>query len=269
MMRKLEAVNIQKITSFLTVSMIMTPRNELCTFKPNDTIFHALNIMRKKNYDIAPIEDNGILNRFIKREELEKAPPSDTCDKVARIISVEHIISENMSIEDLLSLFCKQDFFFVLGRGGIVGMVTYADLNKIAVKTLFYLLISELQENLLKLIRQRFPKTEICLEYLSQEQKEKIMKIYNQAKNANTELPIEYYFMFSHIIEIISKDAELREKCGFTSRSQAEKMLNPLVDLRNTIMHQRPLIMQKNDIEKLKQRYDTLQNLIQQCLRSL
>lgn len=69
---------------------------------------------------------------------------------------------------------------------------------------------------------------------------------------------MKHYISTSRIITIVSEDAELRGKLGFTSNNQAGKRLNPLVDLRNRVMHQRLLITRKQDVGKLKQKYDIL-----------
>ncbi|MEM2865493.1 MAG: hypothetical protein QXR65_09570 [Candidatus Bathyarchaeia archaeon] len=255
----------EAIAPYLTVGMIMTPRSEMCTFKPRDKVSYVLAEMEEGNYDAAPIEDDGVLDRFVERKRLKREDPSLPCGEVAQNISVRHIVSEQMAMEDLLPLFCEQGFFFVMGQREITGIVTYADLNKTPAKVLFYFLISELERGLLRLIRQRFKKIEGCLEYLDQKALKDIEEALAQAKGSDTDLSIEHYFSTSHIVKIVSKDAELRKKLDFRSKKQAEKVLNPLVDLRNRTMHPRGLIRlieRRNEVEKLKQKYDALRDLI-------
>ena len=254
----------RQIAPFLTVRMMMTPKSELCIFKSEDSVSCALSVMKENNYDVAPVETDGVLDRFVEKEKLMGKPGSLICDKVAQFITIKHIVSEHTSIENLLSLFCQQDFFFVIRQGEVAGIITYADLNKRVVKTLFYLLVSELEELLIKLIKHRFPKIEDCLKYVSPKRRKELQKTLIEAKKGNTEISMEHYLCLSDIMTIISKDVELIKSFGFT-KSQARKILNPLVELRNRVMHQRPLITSKEEKVKLKEKYDILRDLTQRA----
>jgi len=56
----------------------------------------------------------------------------------------------------------------------------------------------------------------------------------------------------------------------FFKKKQAEKQLGSLVDLRNDVMHpHRPLINDKSEVEKLKEKYDTILNHIQRLTQLL
>lgn len=258
----ISSLSYETITESLTANMIMTSRGELCVFKPEEKISQVLATMEEKNYDIAPLYENGVIESFVERETVRKQNPSLPCKKVATHISIRHVISEQTKIEKLLGLFIQQDFFFVIGQKEITGIVTYADLNKRAVKVLFYLLISELETRLLQMIKRRFPKIEDCLAYLTAKQRGDIKKNLKETKKGNTDVSIEQYLSTSHIIRIIVKDSVLRGQLKFSSRKQAERNLNSLVEIRNKTMHPRPLMNQKDDFKLLKRKYDIISDLL-------
>lgn len=112
-------------------------------------------------------------------------------------------------------------------------------------KVLFYLLISELETCLLQMIKRRFSKIEDWLAYLTAKQREDVEKTLKETRKGNTDVFLEQYLSTSHIISIIVKDSVLRDRLKFSSKKQAEKNLNPLVEVGNKTMHPRSLINQK------------------------
>jgi hypothetical protein len=242
--------------------MVMTPRKDFLFFKSDVKVIVALEKMDRYDHDVAPVTKNGDMQWFVEREDLRNSDPFLPLRDVAKNISVKHIISEQTKMVDLLGLLAKEEFFFVIGKKELTGIVTCADLNKRPVKMLFYLLISELEARLVDMIKCRFPRIKDSLQHLRASQRTEIEEIHKGSKQGNSEISIEEYFTTSDVMTIVERDEPLRKQLQYKSREQAEKNLDPIIIMRNTIMHPRSLIADKKEAQKLKQRYDTITDLL-------
>ena len=155
------------------------------------------------------------------------------------------------------------------GEKELTGIVTVADLNKRPLRILFYVLISELESLLLEKIRKEFEDYKF-LNCLSEERQKKVKCLYEESRKEKIDISLEQYLLTSDILTIICKTKNHRNQLGCSSKKQAEKQLGSLVDLRNDVMHPcRPLINDKSEVEKLKEKYDTILNHIQRLTQLL
>ena len=155
------------------------------------------------------------------------------------------------------------------GEKELTGIVTVADLNNRPLRILFYVLMSELESLLLEKIRKEFEDYKF-LNCLSEERQKKVKCLYEESRKEKIDISVEQYLLTSYILTIICKTKNHRNQLGCSSKKQAEKQLGSLVDLRNDVMHpHRPLINDKSEVEKLKEKYDTILNHIQRLTQLL
>lgn len=253
---------LRSVAESITVKHVMTPRSMFSYCKPGERISAALGRMENKNIDVEPLIQDGRIDSFVLRTKLRQVESSLTCKEAAEKISINQVISEETRIETLLSLFMKQDFFFVIGQTEVTGIVTYADLNSKPVRVLLYILISELESLLLSKIKEEFEDGRY-LDLLGEDPKRKVKAGYEKSRKGNAEISMEQYLTTSDIVNIVSK-SRLRNKLGYLSRSQAEKHLGPLVKLRNEVMHPcRPLVGSRGDANRLREKYVRMIELIE------
>lgn len=252
----------RNVSESLTASMMMTPRKELCSFRLREKASNVLEEMEAHNFDVAAVTENGNVQWFVQRKALKAQNSSILLKEVAESIMVKYVISEQTKIEELLDLLTKQDFFFVIGKKEVTGLITYADLNRRPVKLLFYLLISELEARLIEMIKHRFPQITDSFKHLRPAQKMEIEGYLKGSRRGDSEISVEQYFSTSHVVTIVVEDSTLREQLGYSSKKQARKNLDPIVSLRNKIMHPRSLIKNREETKKLKQKYDLITGLL-------
>lgn len=252
----------RNVSESLTASMMMTPRKELYSFRLREKVSNVLEKMEAHNFDVAPVAENGSVQWFVQRKALKAQNSSTFLKEVAESIMVKYVISEQTKIEELLDLLTKQDFFFVIGKKEVTGLITAADLNRRPVKLLFYLLISELEARLIEMIKHRFPQITDSFKHLRPAQKMEIEGYLEGSRRGDSEISVEQYFSTSHVMTIVVEDSILREQLGYRSKKQARKNLDPIVSLRNKIMHPRSLIKDREETKKLKQKYDIITGLL-------
>lgn len=248
----------ESIVNLLTAELIVTPFEQLLICNPDDKISSILPIMKDENYDFALVDHGGTIENFVRKSVLESLDYSNPCALASKQIRSTQIISKEEKIERLLEVFTKEDFLVVKKDDKVLGMVTYADLNKRAVKVLFYIRITQFESLLLQHIGPRYDK-----EYqwrLHWKQRKRVREAFERTRRGNVDLNPFHFLEFRHLMKIVWKSEDLRERLGYNNNvKKARNELNRLADLRNDVMHgDRPLIGAREDVNELKEKYDLI-----------
>jgi len=105
------------------------------------------------------------------------------------------------NLDDVLQRLTAGSFLFVVKNARLEGIITRADVNRRPFRTLFYVILSELESLLVKLIQSRLP-CEKHLHLLSKERAKNVLYCCWKAKAGNVEISIEQYLSFSDIFHI-------------------------------------------------------------------
>lgn len=238
------------------------------SFGPNEDCQLAYSKMDSSHIDYAPILKNSVPHGYVSRKDLANVR-GKTCGEVAKEVTEKNIISPDLSLENTLKRLVDETFLFVVENRRLRGVITRADLNKRAFRTLFYIVLSELESLLLSLIRVMHP-SEKYLHLLSENRAKDVLYNYWKAKAGNVEISVEQYLSFSDIVNIIlkSKDMGFWPLLGYASKKEVEN-LGSLVDLRNNVMHStRSLIDKEDSILCIEQQYTKIWELIENLLEN-
>jgi hypothetical protein len=93
-------------------------------------------------YDVILIRDGDRLVAFIERGTLTPKP-----------IRIQHVVSAETSIPELVESLCECRFVFIVGRQQVVGLVQLADLNDPIVKLPYFVLLDGLERQIADAIR--------------------------------------------------------------------------------------------------------------------
>jgi predicted transcriptional regulator len=261
---------LRKMIALLKSNLVFTRLDDrnFVSFGPNDDCQLAYLKMDSKNIDYAPILKNGVPHGYIIKKDLVNVR-GKTCGEVAKEVTEKNRISPNFRLENTLESLVDEPFLFVVENRCLRGIITIADLNKRAFRTLFYIVLSELESLLLNLIRTVHP-CENYLHLLSENRVKDVLYNYWKAKTGNVEISVEQHLSFSDIINIIlkSKDIGVWPLLGCTSKKEVEQ-LSSLVDLRNNVMHStRSFLDKEGDISHIKQQYKRIWELIEDLLEN-
>jgi predicted transcriptional regulator len=240
-------VYLRKMTNLLQAYLVMTPMDSrLISFKPNDNCQMAFSKMDRSNIDYAPVLKNGVLVGYIKRNDLANGKRK-ICKQLVRLATAKNKVSPESSLETVLKQLTNEPFLFVMENNYLRGIITRADVNKRAFRTLFYILLSEPESLLVNLIRNRLS-CDRNLQLLSEDRAKDVLYNFWRAKAANVETYIEQYLSFSDIINIISKSNDTTSWLwlGFKSKEELKSMVS-LIDLRNCVMHSTRSLLDRED----------------------
>ena len=252
---------LRDVSRALTVVHIMTPQQGLFTCSPTDDAISVLREMADKNYDIAPVETDGRIHAFVRRQKLESA---HSIEEVLCPIDINQLATHTMSLEHLIKLLAAEPgrFYFVMEGNRIIGLVTPADLNKGPVRTFLYTLLAQLESVWTELVRRTFP-AEDWIQLLSKDRQKEMRETLEKAKVGNVEVGLIEHLYLSDLLTIVEKTDSLRKQFGFSSRNRVKSALGPLNEWRNRVMHPvRSLIGDQQDVQELSKVCDLVSTLI-------
>jgi hypothetical protein len=119
---------------------IMVPLERLTRADDEATVTHKLE--QNPEYDIIPMPQKGRLTAFWERGATR-----------AKIIQIQHVVSAETPIPDLLDSLCKQRHIFVVGRHEVIGLIHFSDFNDPIVKLPFFILLEGLERQVVDAIR--------------------------------------------------------------------------------------------------------------------
>jgi len=127
---------------------------ELYSLPPDTLASVAKRELEHRGFDVAGVRDSESARvlRYVRTVALN----SGDCATCSQVIRLEQAVAKMTPLRDCLRAILEHDQLFVLGREGIEGIITHADLEKQPVRLLFFGVISTLEMAMLELIRLRF-----------------------------------------------------------------------------------------------------------------
>jgi hypothetical protein len=123
---------------------IMVSLERLC--RADDEATATQKLEQNPQFDIIPMPEKGRLVAFLEREA-NNAP-----SKVITI-GIQHVVSAETTVPDLLDSFCDRRHVFVVGRHEVIGMIHFSDLNDPVLKLPFFVLLEGVERRLADGIR--------------------------------------------------------------------------------------------------------------------
>lgn len=247
--------NLRQILDLLTAKAIMTPREEFFYCQPYQNVSDAKTLLQNNRFSGAPLEEEAI-RRYVKLEKLEECAENiKCCVEAATEISEQERIPDNTTIERLITVFAGRDcpkLLFVGDDESIVGLVTGADLDKIAVKVYFFILISALESLLLGIIGKNYKNYKCYLQNPAQ-----VEERYRKCKGELVGLDEYNYLMTPEILEIVWK-SEIKTTMNVLNQEE----LRELEYFRNLIAHGNYIITKDEDVGRLKKMDERIRGYI-------
>lgn len=199
----------ENIAKMIHVSSIMTPRYKFLYCRPNNILADKLQEMENGRFDAIPMlegEDleTGYIREYLYQETIKQKIKQGYryCKDAAIEIEDEDRLPENLPLERLIARFLsrtdklKIPYFIVNSANRIVGLITLADLDKVAVKTYLFALVSELELSSLDIVSKRYEdlKTVCKCKYCKRMRKR---RLNTSKKRKSTEDKLEeYYYLY-------------------------------------------------------------------------
>ena len=194
-------------------------------------------LFEQRNFDVIGYEEEGRVIGFLEKEQVADF---DNLKRSVQKFEVKHLISENTDLLECLKLLQEKNRLFVINKSEVDAIVTLADIQKPAVRMLFFGIITFFEKNASRLIQEFFPDNSWMLK-LPDHRREKAETTYQKLIERNTEIDLISCTQLSDKAGILEKDDSLRERYVQLSKTKAGKFFNRIIRLRDDLAHAQSL----------------------------
>lgn len=193
--------------------------------------------MKEHDYDVIGVRRYGLVVGYANKSNLMDGTlanhlieflPSDIADDETPLIEVFRLMRHSSRL-----------FIRVLGRVG--GIITRGDLQKAPVRMWLFGLISLIEMQLLRIIREGYP-NDAWKQILSPERLASAQKVLADRQRRNEAIDLADCLQFCDRRDIVLESNELRATLGFDSRQSGERSLKDLEKSRNNLAHSQDII---------------------------
>lgn len=256
---------LEQVQGTLTIDALMTEREELVTLGRSENSSEVQDEVRDLQINQVPILDgDSVAGILVAADHEERTLPNT---EEFEPVSPEWLVSADTSIRRLIDILDDEQHpaRFVFQENRVIGLVTYADLNKAIARTALYLLISRLEINLARLLSHYDKGMEELLTHLSETREEKLRERQKEMSGQDVAVDLTEHLFLTDLFRMVGKEPDLYEALGFESRSKFDDATNGLNELRKRVAHPVRFVVEGVDtVGKVNRRCKRIKNLLQQ-----
>jgi hypothetical protein len=205
--------------------------SDLQRVQPDWTAGRTLYWMQEHGFDAAPIDDLET-HRVVVAHSLQ--PNDDPVALQAQPLDAALLVSSDLSLADGIARLKRQQFYFVLQRDQLHGIVTRADLQRPAVSMIALSLILASEAAMKEIISQSMGSS--WEEALRPAARAEVENVYHVRKRNNTEVTKLDCLMIHDLLALLLKCPAVLEQLDFT-KSRFSKWKERLRLLRDALAH--------------------------------
>ena len=214
----------------ITVGDIAEP---LVSFDQNQPSRVVMDFMEDREYDVVGVRENGLVTGYAVRSDLGDGLLGE---HLRRFVEPDAILAEGEPLLRAFAALGDRQHVFVTIFGQIGGIVTRGDLQKTPVRLWLFGLVSLLEMQMLRAVRERFP-GDGWVRLISSQRLDGARKLFAERRRRNEENQLSDCLQFADKASILMKDSELFFVCGFPSKRALETFFKEVGTLRNALAH--------------------------------
>jgi len=188
--------------------------------------------MERREFDVVGVREHGVVAGYLVREELidgqagtQRHPfgPGEILPDTEPLLAAFSALRERRHV-----------FINVLGHAG--GIVSRGDLQKTPVRLWLFGLVSLLEMQLLRVVRERYP-ANAWAPLLSGERVGGTRRVFADRQRRREEIDLSDCLQLGDKATIFMKDRELFALSGFPSKQALENFFKEIGSLRNALAH--------------------------------
>src|SRR3990172_12268345 len=192
-----------------------------------------------RDYDVVGVRRDGLIQGYVNREDFR----TGVLDNYFRSFEPDLLLDESANILDAVSILRKSPRVYVQVMGQVSGIVTKGDLQKAPVRMWLFGLISLIEMQFLRLIREGWPDGSWRKhEMISPDRLEKAREILVDRQRRNEAIDLANCLQFGDKKTIVLKKEKLRKALGFESKKCGEDILDKLKKLRDDLSHAQDIL---------------------------
>lgn len=213
----------------LTLRDIAEP---LVSFDAIQPVEPVLALMDSRGFDVVGVRDQGVVSGFAARSDLATGVLGDH----RRPFVAADVLPESEPLLAAFEALRERRHVFITVFDQVGGIVTRGDLQKAPVRLWLFGLVSLLEMQMLRVVRERFP-TENWADHLSVERLDGARRVHAERRRRNEENDLCDCLQLGDKATILMKDEALFALSGFSSRRSLETFFKEVGLLRNALAH--------------------------------
>lgn len=185
-----------------------------------------------RGYDVVGVRQEGVVRGYALRAELEGGLLGDHL----RPFQSSDVLPEGEPLLAALSALKERTHVFINVLGHVGGIVTRGDLQKAPVRLWLFGLVSLLEMQLLRVVRERYPGDSWAI-HLTPERMEGARRVFEERRRRHEENDLPDCLQLGDKAVILMKDRDLFALSGFRSRTSLESFFKEVGQLRNALAH--------------------------------
>ena len=215
------------LTNFFRAGQISTAIAEAITVELTESAKLAHERLEGARFDQAPVVHEGRPVGWVATVGLIHARSIKSV-----MTSLENctLVSAEASIATILGLLLKDRFLFTVSENGLSGFVVHSDMDRHAVRSYLYLLISGIEMLLAEIVKSTIPEERIVTAI-----HRNMKKAYQQAHSDNQETSPAEYLYIGDLVRLFSQTSYAHDQDLWSDSSK--QLLLEIKAFRNSVMH--------------------------------
>lgn len=226
--------DLQALFSSITVQYIA---ETLSAFDAETSVTDALRYMNERDFDEMGVLRGGVVVGYARRTDMRRGKLADHLVVIAN----DDVIAESTPMKAALTHVAKRKRLFVSTSDAISAIVTRGDLQKAPVRVWLFGLISLIEMQLLRIIREEFADN-TWQALLGEERRTQVLETLEDQKKQKVDGDLADCLYFSDKITIVTKSPAFRQATGCVSATQCAAKFKGLTTLRNRLAHAHDIV---------------------------
>jgi hypothetical protein len=267
----LEAEDV--LDTSVDVSLMYTPIEECVAVQLGPIGTQVLARLSGHGYDDAPVVQDGRVLGAVSMVELQTLLDQGQDLGVANLRLTDRAqwltssSKTRVPIFQLLTVLLGDRCTFVCDAprtvldtaGPVRGFLTISDLNRHVFRAALYGAFAALEAQLAAFIEASCRDPWEWIKSLSEEHQVRILGYWDLSKRHGLDVGPVAAATLTNLLTVAAKSSTIREALGFTKRSEIEKVVGAVPNVRNAVMHPvRPLIGRHDDVQRVLQTMRTV-----------
>jgi hypothetical protein len=184
------------------------------------------------DFDVVGVSKEGHLIGYVDVHKLTSEPLM----KSVQGIKITQVLSDDTPIAELIEVLSVKERVFVRSLGTTAGIATRADLQKLPVRMWLFGMVSVLEMELLRILKQYFP-GDTWKQHLTPGHVGQATRFYNLNKVRNQQASLVDYIGLIDKYAVLKSRSDLLRRLGLSDHQKSDALFKTLYDMRNDLAH--------------------------------
>jgi predicted transcriptional regulator len=207
------------------------------SFDDESNALAAVAFMREREFDVVGVRHSGLPVGYILQSEVTHGTLGEHLHDFAE----DECLPDRSPLLDALRVIGQHDRAFVRSLGIVTGIITRGDLQKAPVRMWFFNLVSLLEMQMLRLVRECYPQDEKWRTLIGPDRIKGAQRLLRDRQDRNEATDLADCLQFCDKRTIVVKTGDVWKLFG-DSRTHAERFLEDVEYLRNDLAHSQDIV---------------------------